>query len=189
MKSKQGIFLGIGSNLSFGLLQPYEVLQHAVQLMPQFGLDVENASSIYETPPYPDAQQPNFANAVVEVKTHHQPHDVLQACLDIEERFNRERRERWGARTLDIDVLAYNEIILPDMKSWSNFAQLDDVVINDLVLPHPRLHKRMFVLVPFQEIAPYWTHPVLHHSVVEFCSQTQVTGNDGGIKKLSSKLL
>ena len=84
-RSNQGVFLGLGSNMPCGDLMPQQVLQQAVLMLPQFDLLIERASSIYETPPFPDANQPNFANAVVKVVTKHSPDDVLRACLGIEQ--------------------------------------------------------------------------------------------------------
>ena len=185
----RGIFIGLGSNLPFDTLMPHEVLQQAVRMMPDYGLCVLKASSIYETPPFPDASQPKFANAVVEIETQLSANDLLKACLDLEQQFDRCRDQRWGARTLDIDVLCYNEAVLPEEQLWGSYAAADDVVINDLVLPHPRLHKRAFVVIPFCDIAPQWVHPVLKKPVDQLLDQIRVEGETDGIKRISSKLL
>lgn len=96
-------------------------------------------SSDYRTPPWGEEAQDPFINACVEVETSLDPHALLFTLQKIEKRFGRVRDQRWGPRTLDLDLLAY-----------------DDAVINqpDLTLPHPRLFERAFVLVPLAEIAP-----------------------------------
>lgn len=82
-------------------------------------------------------EQPYFLNAVVEVGTELEPRDLLRACLEVEDRLGRVRGERWGPRAIDIDVLAYGDL---------------DVDEPDLVIPHPRMHERAFVLVPLLEL-------------------------------------
>ena len=98
-------------------------------------------SSDYRTPPWGEQAQEPFINACIEVETSLDPHALLFTLHKIEKRFGRDRakEQRWGPRTLDLDLLAY-----------------DDAVINqpDLTLPHPRLFERAFVLVPLAEIAP-----------------------------------
>lgn len=107
------------------------------------GLRVERSSRVYETEPVGGPPQPEYLNAVVEVKTRLSPHDLLAACIDVERGMGRVRGERWGPRLIDIDVLTYDE------------EQVDQP---DLVVPHPRMHERAFVLVPLMELDP---HPVL----------------------------
>lgn len=82
-------------------------------------------------------EQPDFLNAVVEVGTELEPRDLLRACLEVEDRLGRVRGERWGPRAIDIDVLAYGDL---------------DVDEPELVIPHPRMHERAFVLVPLLEL-------------------------------------
>lgn len=98
-------------------------------------------SSDYRTPPWGVTDQPPFINAVIAVATAPPPRDLLARALEVERALGRDRRNerRWGPRTLDIDLLAYDELVLNDP---------------DLTLPHPRLFERAFVLVPLAEIAP-----------------------------------
>lgn len=98
-------------------------------------------SSDYATPPWGDEQQPGFVNACIEIETGLDPHALLFTLHKIENKFGRDRstERRWGPRTLDLDLIAY-----------------DDVKLNrpELTLPHPRLFERAFVLIPLAEIAP-----------------------------------
>ncbi len=95
-------------------------------------------SSFWRTPPWGKTDQPDFLNMAALVETALTPHALLAACLDVEKQAGRDRRERWGPRTLDIDIITYDDLVLDD-----------DV----LQLPHPRARDRAFVLVPLAEIA------------------------------------
>jgi 2-amino-4-hydroxy-6-hydroxymethyldihydropteridine diphosphokinase len=115
-------------------------LQRAVELLAtEPGLRVERSSRVYETDPVGGPPQPEYLNAVVEVQTTLSPHDLLAACMDVEQRMGRVRGERWGPRIIDVDVLTYDE---------------EEVDEPDLVVPHPRMHERAFVLVPLLELDP-----------------------------------
>ena len=96
-------------------------------------------SSIYRTPPWGKTDQPEFLNMAALVKTSLQPADLLAFCLELERAGGRERRERWGPRTLDIDILTYGDAIIDQAR---------------LQIPHPRIPERAFVLTPLAEILP-----------------------------------
>jgi len=100
---------------------------------------VEQVSSLYRTRPWGKVDQPDFLNCVASVRTSLGPHELLDACLSVEHQLKRERRERWGPRLIDLDVLLYG---------------YEKVQADDLEIPHPRIADRAFVLVPLLEIAP-----------------------------------
>src|SRR3954454_12983942 len=100
---------------------------------------VRKASSLYRTPPWGKTDQPDFLNACTEIATNHPPRALLALCLDAERTLKRERRERWGPRIIDIDILVYGNRTVHE-------AGLD--------IPHPRMLERAFVLTPLAEIAP-----------------------------------
>ena len=126
-------FLALGSNLGDRL----DTLQRAVDLLAGIsGIEVVRSSRVYETGPV-GPPQPDYLNAVVEVRTLLAPAELLAACLGVEDALGRVRRERWGPRTVDVDVLTYGE---------------EDVDEPDLTIPHPRMHERGFVLVPLLEL-------------------------------------
>jgi 2-amino-4-hydroxy-6-hydroxymethyldihydropteridine diphosphokinase len=110
-----------------------------VELLARPGLRIERSSRVYETDPVGGPPQPEYLNAVLEAQTTLSPHDLLAACMDVEQRLGRVRAERWGPRTIDVDVLTYDE---------------EEVDEPDLVIPHPRMHERAFVLVPLLELDP-----------------------------------
>lgn len=129
-------FVSLGSNL--GDRNAY--LKQAVQRLGQLpGTRVTRRSSLYRTDPVGYVEQPWFLNAVVELTTHLDPLPLLGALLAIEAELGRVRSVRWGPRTLDLDLLAMDDI------------QMDT---EQLVLPHPRFSERRFVLVPWQELDP-----------------------------------
>jgi len=128
-------YLGLGSNLGDRL----ENLRHGVGLLAaRPGVVVVRSSRVYETEPV-GPPQPPFLNAVLEVRTDLEPRGLLDACRAVEEELGRARTERWGPRTIDVDLLTFDELVLDEP---------------DLVVPHPRMHERGFVLVPLRELDP-----------------------------------
>ncbi|HEU4355159.1 MAG TPA: 2-amino-4-hydroxy-6-hydroxymethyldihydropteridine diphosphokinase [Actinomycetota bacterium] len=129
-------YLALGANLGDRLAS----LQRATDLLAAVpGVAVVRASRVYETDPVGGPDQPDYLNAVVEVRTDLPPHDLLKACLHVETRMGRVRAERWGPRPIDVDLLTYGDLTVDDP---------------DLVVPHPRMHERGFVLVPLSELTP-----------------------------------
>lgn len=129
-------YLGLGSNLGDRRGRLVEAL-HELVMDP--AIAIVRGSSVYESKPVGVLEQPDFLNLVIHVETEYPPLALLDACLAVEGRLGRERRERWGPRTIDLDVLAYAQV------SWHD---------ERLTLPHPRMHERGFVLTPLAEIAP-----------------------------------
>lgn len=128
--------LGLGSNLGDRRAH----LAGAVQALEnRDGIQVKAVSSLWETPPWGIEDQPHFLNACVLIETSLSPMEVLEACLAIERAHGRERSLRWGPRTLDMDVLYYDDVEITEER---------------LILPHPRMLLRSFVLAPLAEIAP-----------------------------------
>jgi len=142
------VFLLLGSNLGDRQL----FLQQADEAISREVGNIIKRSSVYQTQSWGKTDEPDYLNQVLLVKTDLSPGDVLQRILAIEQTMGRRRAEKWGSRTIDIDILFY-----------------DDEVINepDLVIPHPHLHERKFVLEPLAEIAPEYIHPVLNKSILQ----------------------
>ncbi len=130
------IFLGLGSNL--GDRENY-LAKARDGLMQTERISLVAASSIYETAPLGVIEQPAFLNQVIEVRSELLPEELLDTALDVEQVLGRERRKRWGPRTIDIDLLCYGQRIIHSER---------------LTLPHPEAHRRRFVLAPWAEIAP-----------------------------------
>jgi len=146
------VALGLGSNLGDRLAQ---LRFAAVELLESLG-DLR-FSSIFETEPVHVTDQPDFLNACCTGRTSLSPRALLRALQTTERAAGREDGERYGPRTLDLDLLLY-----------------DDTVIDEpgLRVPHPRMHERAFVLVPLLELLPEWRHPVLGLTVSELAAVT-----------------
>jgi len=141
------ILIGVGSNLAYPpAATPGETADAAVAALPEIGLRLIVRSSWYASEPVPASDQPWFVNAVAVVATQFAPEVLLDRLLRLETKFGRVRGEPNAARTLDLDLLDYDSL------------QCDTAT---LILPHPRLHQRRFVLEPLREIAPEWRHPRL----------------------------
>jgi 2-amino-4-hydroxy-6-hydroxymethyldihydropteridine diphosphokinase len=135
-------YLGIGSNLGDRLAR----LQAAVEgLAAEPGISVVAVSPVYETAPVGGPPQPDYLNAVVAVDTAHSARGLLEIAQRLEAAAERVRVERWGARTLDVDVLLVGD---------------EHVVEPDLEVPHPRIAERAFVLVPMADLDPTWRRRV-----------------------------
>ncbi|WP_254695978.1 2-amino-4-hydroxy-6-hydroxymethyldihydropteridine diphosphokinase [Palleronia sp. THAF1] len=141
---------------------PRDLAESAIHQLGRLGRVVR--SPFYETPAYPLGSGPDFVNGVVGLDTAISADDLLAALHGIEADAGRTRAERWGPRVLDLDLLAYGDAVLPDAQTQDDWRALPSerqtaVAPGRLILPHPRLQDRAFVLVPWADIAPDWTHP------------------------------
>ena len=118
------------------------------------------ASSIFETTAWGNENQNNFLNSVIEIKTPFDAFTILQKSQEIENNLGRERSDKWGERTIDIDILFYNNKIINT---------------KELTIPHPLIQKRKFVLVPLSEIAPSYKHPILRKNISTLLSECKDT--------------
>ena len=137
-------YIGFGSNIGDRLA----FIQKALYLLSQTeGITIKEISSLYETDPVGYEDQEKFLNGVVVIETHLSPQTLLKTLKEIEANVGRQHRTRWGPREIDLDVLIYGEMCLQTP---------------ELIIPHPEMHNRRFVLVPLVEIAPDLVHPVLN---------------------------
>lgn len=139
------IFVGLGANLPGFYGEPYEALKAAVDCMRSHAsIQVVSLSPIYVSAPVPVSDQPWYYNAVVSIETDLDVFALWEVLQEIESDFGRVRGEPNAPRVLDLDILAYH----------------DEVIDEKLVVPHPRMAERAFVLLPLFDIAPDWAHPV-----------------------------
>jgi 2-amino-4-hydroxy-6-hydroxymethyldihydropteridine diphosphokinase len=149
--------IALGANLG----QPQTTLEAALVALDRIPqIQVEAHSSWYRTtaigPP-----QPDYVNGCAILQTSLAPAHLMQTLLSIENQFGRIRRERWGARTLDLDLLLFDDIIMQSI---------------DLTIPHPRMSDRAFVLIPLSEIAPNWLEPISGQPIQTLLKKVDITG-------------
>lgn len=129
-------------------------------------------SSRYVTPAFPNGSGPDFINSVALIDSRHKPAELLEILHEVEAMCGRVREKRWGQRTLDLDLIDAAGRVLPNEELylwWRDLApeKQSEIAPKELILPHPRLQDRAFVLVPLLELVPDWKHPVSGHTVAE----------------------
>lgn len=150
------IFLSLGTNLGDRLAN----LSKARSLLTA-KVQIDKASPIYETPPWGFTDQPAFLNQVLQVETDLQPLELLAFLKQIETSMGRQPTRRYGPRLIDLDILFYHDQVLE---------------LPQLVIPHPHLHERAFVLVPLADLAPEFKHPVNGKTVKEMLEEVDSEG-------------
>lgn len=152
------ILVGLGSNLTTVRFPTSDqLLESALKSLADKGLVVVDRSSWFRSAPIPASDQPWFVNGVVTLRTDLPPQALLQALHDIETDYGRLRSIRNASRTLDLDLLAYDDLVIDEP--------------GGLRLPHPRLAERAFVLRPMVEVAPGWRHPVTGLTAAEMLAR------------------
>ncbi len=140
-------YIGIGSNLGDTVLN----CKHSIaRIDGTSGCEVTARSDLFKTEPEGVAGQQWYANCVIEVKTERTPHDLLDSLMAIEHEMGRIRTKKWESRIIDLDLLIFGELVLDSP---------------DLVVPHPLLHTRRFVLEPLVQVAPELVHPILNITI------------------------
>ena len=172
MTEKKLCWLALGSNLPYRDMEPLQVINSAIDALQDVALDAIKVSGFYQTAPVPTTDQPDFINCVVAGETVHNALEMLDICQSIEMSFGRDRAARWGARTLDIDIIGHDQQIYPSVAAWRAVAEnmAAGTEMPELVLPHPFMHQRAFVLRPLCDLAPEWWHPVLRRTVADLLS-------------------
>lgn len=142
------VYIAFGSNMG----DRYEIVNNALKLIEKNDMKIIKKSNIYETEPYGYLEQPPFINGAILVETELSCREVLKRLLNIEKQLGRERIKRWGPRTIDLDIIFYNNEIYDE---------------EDLKVPHPDMHNRDFVLKPILDINPNFFHPVFNKTILE----------------------
>ncbi len=146
-------YIGMGSNMG----DKDKNLEGAIELIKSnINNKVTKVSKFYETKPVGYLDQDDFMNCAIEIKTLFQPEELIDFLLSTESKLKRERIIRWGPRTIDLDLLLYDNLISSD---------------EQVIIPHPRMAERLFVLNPLCDIAPYVVHPLLNKRIIDIKSQ------------------
>ena len=148
------IILGIGSNLSSKFGDRFKNIELAVSFIESHDIKILKKSSFYETPSYPNKNNPKFINMIVSIKTDLKPLELMSLLLSIENKLDRLRGKKNDPRTCDLDIIDYNNEVLNFVFNNNNFFS-----------PHKNLSNRNFVLYPLREISPLWKHPVTNESI------------------------
>jgi 2-amino-4-hydroxy-6-hydroxymethyldihydropteridine diphosphokinase len=162
--------IALGANLPSDAGAPEDTLKAAIEALSDDVIEIRAVSRFFRTPCFPAGAGPDYVNAALALRTDLAPEELLDRLHDIEARFGRARETRWGMRTLDLDLLAVGAHVIPDARTQSRWRGLPpdlqrSTAPERLILPHPRLQDRAFVLRPLADIAAGWQHPLLGQSV------------------------
>tara|TARA_B100001996_G_scaffold205379_1_gene157325 strand:+ start:616 stop:1125 length:510 start_codon:yes stop_codon:yes gene_type:complete len=157
-KQVKTVFISIGSNLG-NKKRNIELAKFELKIN---DINIIKSSSYYETFSWPDKTKPKFINVVLKIETYLYPNDLMKKFLNIEKKLGRKRNKKNEPRIIDIDIIDYDNKIL---KKNLN---------NNLSLPHPKMHKRNFVLLPLFEVTKIWIHPVKNTSLKNLINSLKI---------------
>ena len=168
--------IALGRNIPSNHLTSLEVLKKTLLSISQFEMNVIKVSTWWESKAFPKDVGPNYVNGVVKVSSKLMPQEVLIRLKKIEMIAGRKTSKRWGNRTLDLDLLACGNMILPSRALFMEWFSLPIYLQlkkepKQLILPHPRIQDRLFVLKPLAEVSPNWVHPVLRKKPKEIMDE------------------
>ncbi|WP_368484394.1 2-amino-4-hydroxy-6-hydroxymethyldihydropteridine diphosphokinase [Pseudooceanicola sp. HF7] len=166
--------VAVGGNMFSEKESRGEFVRSVVASLEQRICPVERLSRLYSTPAFPAGSGPDYVNAALILRGEMSPDVMLEHLHEIEYLFGRERKKRWGPRRLDLDLIAAGDLVLPgaeEHRKWRELPLEEQLKKwpEELLLPHPRMQERAFVLVPLRDVAPEWKHPILGKTVTEMC--------------------
>ena len=161
--------IALGANQPSEQGTPQETLEAALSLLSARGITVEATARWMASPAWPAGSGPDYVNGAARVVSTLTPKDLLDALHKVETMLGRSRSgDRWAARPCDLDLIACGSMVAPGAIVWRHFEAAPPETPRDtLILPHPQLHRRAFVLKPLADIAPDWRHPILGKTVTE----------------------
>ena len=167
---KNTILVAMGGNLASKIGPPHVTLGYALASLRLMTNSLLQKSKYFVTPCFPIGYGPDYVNAAVSFQFPGESHELLAILHRIEANFGRRRTQRWGGRVLDLDLLAFGDEIAPTVEvydAWRDKPLAEQVsqTPQELILPHPRMQDRAFVLGPLMDVAPDWRHPVSGHTV------------------------
>ncbi len=192
--------IAFGANLPAGDVPPMETVPSAMDRLAAHIDGPTARSRLFQTPAFPPGAGPDFVNAAMRVSWSGPAKTLLSLLHEIERGFGRTRASRWEARMMDLDLIAFGSEIAPDAETQRAWAELPTEVAakevpEGLILPHPRLAERSFVLMPLADVAPDWCHPITGQTVAEMLAArplaerqeiTPISNGDPSARPLSS---
>ncbi|MER5171687.1 2-amino-4-hydroxy-6-hydroxymethyldihydropteridine diphosphokinase [Thioclava sp. GXIMD2076] len=178
------IIIAFGANVPSALGSPSDAIKEAFKRLCDASLRPSAMSRFYRSPAYPAGSGPDFVNACGCFEVSGSPYDVLYLLHEIEAELGRTRLVRWGARVIDLDLIAYGDRVLPEemtLRHWRGlpFEEQQIATPQELILPHPRLEDRGFVLIPMAEVAPNWRHPLTLKTVRQMIAELPAAQTEG----------
>lgn len=161
--------IAMGANQDSEQGTPQETLEAALALLESRGVSIESQSPWMSSPAWPEGSGPDYVNGAVRVVCTLSPSALLAVCHKIETMLGRVRGgRRWASRPCDLDLIACGSTVAPNATMWRRIEAAPPETPRDcLLLPHPQMHRRAFVLKPLAEIAPHWRHPILGQTITE----------------------
>lgn len=164
--------IAYGSNLPLSSEATQSPIEVALELLARESLRIVKYSHRYRTPAFPAGAGPDFENGAALVQTTLPQNEILEVLHQVEAQVGRTRDKRWEARVVDLDLIDFSGQIAPDLATYRHWEHLPledqmQTAPQELILPHPRVQDRPFVLVPLRDIVPEWVHPVSGISVDE----------------------
>lgn len=164
--------IAMGSNQDYRGMTPIEILSKAILKLEDRKIRISAKSRFFESPAFPDKDNPKFINCVITAIFFGSPAELLSEVNEVEKELGRVRDERWGIRTCDLDIITIDNLVLPnllDFNYWANISLNKQLVETpkELIIPHPRLQDRAFVLKPLLDIVKKWKHPVFEKTALE----------------------
>lgn len=172
--------IAFGGNLGQAGQAPPDALRRALQRLAGRGVAPRRLSRLYWSESWPDGSEPDYLNGVVLAWTAHTPQETLRTLLAVEQSLGRRRSVRRGPRCADLDLIAYGRQVLPPKGQWRQVASRlrhPGKPKPLLVVPHPLLHRRRFVLEPIRDVAPRWRHPAWGDGVLRLLERLPEHGN------------
>ena len=168
MPDARKMLVAFGANVKTAEMSLAQTVRAAAHALASPAVAVTAISRLFASPCFPAGAGPDYVNAaaLLAVDAGLDASDLLARLHQIEAMFGRSRTRRWGMRTLDIDLIALGDAVLPDAATQARWRTLDPArqgleTPDGLILPHPRMQDRAFVLVPLADVAPHWRHPLL----------------------------
>ncbi len=164
------MLVAVGSNMNSTKGNPTETIRSGIEMIAAAGSVIRAQSRLYSTPAFPAGSGPDYVNAALWISAPWSPSEALMHLHAVETELGRSRRVRWEQRVIDLDLLAAGSAVCPDPETarrWMNLPleQQKTSAPEQMILPHPRMHERAFVLVPLADVAPDWVHPILNRTV------------------------